>query len=291
MPEAPVFDEVVQEDSRAAPGTSWFASDVTNAATVVSARWTVTGLGVFEAYVNGKPVGKDFLKPGFTHPAKTRYAFSYDVTPLLDTAAGAVNVLAAEVSAGWWRDKIVSPSERKGFVGRKSAFRGVLELTYADGMTRAVGTDTRRWRCGIAGAVKAAAIFDGEDYDARVPNPVRGEGLASVPERNDEFRGEILPTAGAEVTLREDLVLPPVKAYVWKGVTGASSNAWGTATVVRRYAADEKYVLEPGETLVLDFGQNAAAVPRFTFAGEQGTVLTVRPAEMLNDGNGLNSRG
>ena len=35
----------------------------------------------------------------------------------------------------------------------------------------------------------------------------------------------------------------------------------------------------------------AAAVPAFRFAAAAGTVLTARPAEMLNDGGGLKSRG
>ena len=49
--------------------------------------------------------------------------------------------------------------------------------------------------------------------------------------------------------------------------------------------------LRPGETLVVDFGQNAAAVPSFTFKAPAGTVLTCLPGELLNDGNGALSRG
>ena len=60
-------------DQRAADGTSWFATTVTNAEAVVSAKWTVAGLGVFETYVNGQRVGNDFLKPGFTSSDKTKY--------------------------------------------------------------------------------------------------------------------------------------------------------------------------------------------------------------------------
>ena len=49
--------------------------------------------------------------------------------------------------------------------------------------------------------------------------------------------------------------------------------------------------LAPGETLVVDFGQNAAAVPSFSFKAAEGTVLTCLPSEILNDGNGSKSRG
>ena len=49
--------------------------------------------------------------------------------------------------------------------------------------------------------------------------------------------------------------------------------------------------VRPGETLVVDFGQNCAAVPDFVFKAKEGTVLTCTVSELLNDGNGAKSRG
>lgn len=43
-------------------------------------------------------------------------------------------------------------------------------------------------------------------------------------------------------------------------------------------------VVHPGETLVVDFGQNCAAVPAFEFMAKEGTQLNCRPSEILNDG-------
>ena len=290
--DAPVEDGIIGDATPAAPGTSWFVCSHTNADPVVSARWMTAGLGVYELYLNGRRVGADFLKPGFTDWRKTKYAFTYDVTDAFRCAKGEANVLAAEVSAGWWRDKVVTPTGHKGFVGRKSAFRGVLELRFADGSTRRFGTNTNDWRAGIAGPVTQASIFDGEHFDARrQPGFAVWRGLG-VPEANDEFRGEILPTDGAEVALRRDLTLKPVCAYVWRGVDGVSAEAFGKVKVVREFPNREgPFDIRPGETLVIDFGQNAASVPSFRFSAAEGTVLTARPAEMLNDGGGLKSRG
>ena len=254
VPGAPVFTGPVKSDSRAASGTSWFARAFTNSGEVVSARWTVAGLGVFDVYVNGTRVGDDFLKPGYTHYAKTKYSFSYDVTGLLKRGPGAENILAAEVSAGWWRDKILTPVGHDGFMGKKSAFRGALEIAYRDGRRERIVSDAKNWHCAVAGAVTHAAIFDGEEFDARVKDPVLGEGLEKKPEVNAEFTGEVLPTSGAEVTLRRDLAI----------VRGPLS-------------------LKKGETAIVDFGQNCAAVPEFRFSAKRGTVLTALPAEMLND--------
>ena len=263
-------------------GTSQFRTDVTNDQAVVRATLTASGLGVFNAFINGVQVGDEILKPGFTHGRKTKYAFTWDVTDLVKREAGAVNAVTATVSTGWWNDKVA------GYIGRRSAFWGALELTYADGTTRTVETD-ETWRAGVGGPLLRAGIFDGEVYDARLRDaPV--ELTTAV--RNDEFTGEVLPQKGAGVFFRDDLALEPVAAYAWQGVTGAEANVrFGTVVKTRTFAPGEALTLAPGETLVVDFGQNAAAVPDFAATAAAGVTLTIRPGEMLNDGNGERARG
>ena len=126
---------------RAADGASWFVTTLKNDRKVVSAKWMTAGLGVYDIYVNGSIVGEEFLKPGFTHNEKTKYSFTYDITDAFNSASGAENVLAAQVTPGWWADKIVTPRENEGMRGRKCAFRGVLELTFDDGSRRLYGTE------------------------------------------------------------------------------------------------------------------------------------------------------
>ena len=166
--DAPVVTGKVQDGTRAADGANWFVSTLKNEQQVTKAVWMTTGLGVYEIYVNGQNIGEEVLKPGFSHPMKTKRSFTYDVTSKFNTAAGAENVLSAQVTPGWWGDKIVTPGGNDGMIGKKCAFRGVLELTYADGTKKRFGTDTQHWKAGIAGPVKHAAIFYGEEYDARV---------------------------------------------------------------------------------------------------------------------------
>ena len=285
---APVVTERVGD--RAADGASWFLSTIKNEQKVTSAKWMATSLGVFEIYINGKPVGNEFLKPGFTHALKTRRSFTYDLTDAFNKAADAENQLSAQVTPGWWADKIVTPGGA-GFYGTKCAFRGVLELTYADGSKKLYGTDLENWKAGIAGPVKHAAIFDGEEYDARHLMGYDTPEKLSTPEENKEFKGEILPTNGAEVYLRHDLTLSPVEAYTWKDVEGAKDNEFGKVVILQKFAAGEPITVKAGETLVVDFGQNCAGVPAFEFKAKEGTVLTCLPGELLNDGNGATSRG
>ena len=290
-PDAQVVTGTIYDGTRSADGASWFVATVRNGGKVVSAKWMTTGLGVYELYLNGQVVGEEILKPGFTHYGKTKRSFTYDVTDAINSASGAENVLAVQVTPGWWADKIITPAGHEGMIGKKVAFRGVLELTYSDGSKELFGTDTENWKAGIAGPVKHAAIFDGEDYDARELPGYACTDRLGVPEINNEFNGEILPTCGAEIYLRKDIALKPVKAYVWKDVEGATEDAYGKVVISREYAAGEPMTIAPGETLVVDFGQNAAAVPSFVFNAKEGTVLTCLPSELLNDGNGAKSRG
>ncbi|MBO6082784.1 MAG: family 78 glycoside hydrolase catalytic domain, partial [Bacteroidales bacterium] len=285
-----------RKNDLAADGASWFLTTVENPKAVKSARWMTTGLGVYYLFLNGQLVGEEVLKPGFTHPLKTRRSFTYDITDAFVKKAGATNQLSAQVTPGWWADKIVTP-RNDGMLGDKPAFRAVLELTYKDGTKELFGTDLEHWTAGVAGPVTHAAIFDGEYYDARIlPGYATPEKL-STPELNTEFEGDILPSEGAEIYLRTDIALEPVKAYVWEGVTDAvesevkDSVCFGKVIIKKEFAKGETIGLNPGETLVVDFGQNAAAVPCFRFKAAEGTVLTCLPGELLNDGVGAVKRG
>lgn len=290
--DAPVVTGRVEgSNERAADGAGWFVAKVKCGKKVVSARWMTSGLGVYQLYVNRRVVGEEILKPGFTHYEKTKLSFTYDVTDLFSREPGAVNELAVQVTPGWWADKIITPGGHEGMIGKKVAFRGVLEVTYSDGSKDYFGTNTDEWKAGIAGRVKHAAIFDGEDYDARQLPGYASVDKFSVPEKNNEFQGKIFPSDGAEVYFREDLALLPVKAYTWKGVTGDTEDEYGTVNIVKMYGKGKDIIFRKGETLVVDFGQNCAAVPEFEFKAKEGTRLSCRPSEILNDGNGSKSRG
>lgn len=279
------------EVSNGGTSTAVFLKRFENRAGVKSARWTITGLGIFRAYVNGREVGADdIFKPGFTHKSR-KLSFSYDVTGFLDCAKGAKNIICAEVSTGWWRDKVCNGS------GRLSAFWGVLEIEYADGSKETVPTDTS-WLSQYAGPVRHATIYGGEKYDARKATPWRTDFSAAAKwpaaKISKEFNGTITPIEGRAVKLRRDLTLEPVSAWVWNGADGAkkgSNGRYGKARILRRYKAGDRMVLNKGEKLVVDFGQNCSGVPEFTATAAAGVELTGRPAEMLNDMNGEKSRG
>ena len=304
-----------QEKAPANGAAAVFEKSFANRGTVRRATWDVTAQGVFEAFANGRCVGNDFLKPGVTECGKCRHVYSYDVTGLLDRRAGATNVLSvysydvtglldrragatnvlsATVTPGWWCDQMMRPpakvsdwqrgNKREWQLGEEIAFRGELRLEFDDGSAQTVGTD-ESWLAAYTGPVVSAGIYEGEVYDARR----RVEGLKGV-RRNTEFTDELRPAA-AKIALREDLVLTPREMHVVKGVEGASKDAFGVAKVIRRCTDGKDVRLEPGEMLVIDFGQNCSAVPSFEVTGEAGAELKIRASEMLNESHGEKSRG
>ena len=289
--DAQVVTGQVHDGTRAADGASWFISKPRNSKKVKKAVWMTSGLGTYELYINGQLVGNEVLKPGFTHYEKTKIIYSYDITKAFNKGKGQENELAVQVTPGWWADKIVTPGGHDGMIGKKVAFRGVLELTYDDGLKGYFPTSQTHWKAGVAGPVTHAAIFDGEDYDARKLQGWESAASFMAPELNEEFKGEVFPTNGAEIYLRHDLALSPVKAYTWKGTTGQADDQYGKVCIVQEFASGKPMTIYPGETLVVDFGQNASAVPSFEFKAKEGTVLTCLPSELLNDGNGAKSRG
>lgn len=287
--DAPIISDIVYSGSRAADGANWFVCPFSCEKPVRSAVWMTTGLGIYQLYVDSILVGNEELKPGFTHYAKTKRSFTYDITQVLKDKKEFV--LSAQVTPGWWADKIITPAGSQGMYGHKCAFRAVLKLEYVDGNVQYYGTDTLHWYVGIAGPVKHAAIFDGEEYDARVPMGYKTLEKLTKPVINDEFAGEILPTNGAEVYLRRDLTLTPQRAYVYKEIADADADHFGRVVIDREWKPDTELILTSGETLVIDFGQNCAAVPEFVFDAVEGTVLTCLPGELLNDGSGSKKRG
>ena len=281
-------DAVTPPGMNGVSDTARFVKTFSCESPVRRATWTVSGLGVFRAYLNGREVGADdWLKPGLTHVFKRRHSFTYDVTALMKTGR---NVLAAEVSAGWWRDAVVQYPDTS--LPEESGFGGTLEVEHEDGSRTAVSADTS-WQAAYGGNLTHAEIYWGESYDARVDSSWRDTGEVdwAAAKECTAFKGVVSPMEGRTIRLRRDLALTPKEIYVWRGAEGATGDAFGKVKILRRYANGERIELDAGETLVVDFGQNAAGVPEIVASAAVGTTLHAHPAEMLNDANGERARG
>ncbi len=274
-------------------GMPAFRKSFTPKGEIASAKLYCTGLGVYEAYINGARIGRKLadgsmeyheLKPGFTEMADRKLYSTYDVTGMLGTGE---QVLSAVVTKGWWADTVA------GNHGNESAFLCKLIITYKDGSQETIVTD-EGWKTAPAAAVTMSDIFGGESYDARIDlswmKPGYNDADWATAHINREFRGEITAWMGSYIQVREDLEREAESVTVYKGADGATGSAYGKIHVLATYDTPS-FTLNPGETALIDFGQNFAGWEAFTVSGERGTVLTIEHGEMLNDGNGAKNRG
>ncbi len=246
-----------------------------------------TALGIFDMFVNGVRVGRaedggmtaDEYKPGWTDYRRRVFEYEYDITSL----CGEDNLFVAEVSRGWWSGRISF-----GFYGfRPCAFAGELEITYSDGDSEIIASgEGCGWESTVCGPVMTADIWDGEYYDARVPEPsIHPEAHEwSEAVEFDGFEGDIVPLVGPAIRPKHELTRRPVSAVMHSG-TVADGSRFGKIKVVSKRTGDgcERTTLHAGEALILDMGQNMVGRPVIFLEAERGTKVSGYFAEMLND--------
>ena len=143
-----------------------FAKPFRSRARSTKARLYMTGLGQYAAKLNGQPVGDAVLEPGQTsYYAEVDYR-TYDVTSLLKPGA---NLLGVETGSGAYQ-RVITPG-RYFFQNNPAPVYGTpkviaeLDVTYADGTTQTIDTDSS-WKTQLGGTT-FSAWWAGEDYDAR----------------------------------------------------------------------------------------------------------------------------
>ncbi len=220
---------------------------------VVRATLHATAQGVFEAYLNGKPVSEDVLAPGWSsYEWRLRYC-SYDVTSLLQPESHPnTNVLGVALGNGWFRGRLGWGGGRAHY-GNELSFLGQLEVEFADGHVQTVVTD-ESWTAGPS-AVTENDLYDGQTIDARRQSSAWLEPGFS----GDDWVG--VHVAELDLATLVPYIGPPTRRLT-------------------ELAPVDIWTSPAGKTLV-DFGQNLVGWLRFEVQGPAGTEITLRHAEVL----------
>ncbi len=123
---------------------------------IVSARLYVTGLGLYEAYLNGEKAGSDLLSPFCNDYHAYVQAQAYDVLSLLKEGKNRLSILCGN---GWYKGRLGYEGGRETFGSRFQAL-AELRLTLSDGMEQVIGTD-ESWRY-RGSDFEYTDIYDGE---------------------------------------------------------------------------------------------------------------------------------
>lgn len=122
----------------------------------------ICGLGLYEAFINGKRVGSDVMTPAPTDFRKSQIYNSYDVTGMLNDS----NCIAVTVSNGRFftmqQDKKPYKITNFGY----PTLRANLIIKYKDGKTQTIATDDKMWLVTADGPIRSSNEYDGETYDA-----------------------------------------------------------------------------------------------------------------------------
>jgi len=216
----------------------------------------VSGLGLYELRINGRRVGDHLLAPEFTSYNKRVQYQTVDVTELVTTGENAVGAILAD---GWHGEYFFGMPMRQAqrpFGGRRGLIVR-LDVELADGTTRTVATDGS-WRSTRDGPIRAASLYDGETYDARL-----------------EIPGWDKP--GFEDTLWNDAVVAD-----W---LGGARLVWQPNEPIRVVKEIPPVTMaEPKPNVfVFDFGQNMVGRCRFKVRGLPGTTVRLQHGEVLDD--------
>ena len=215
------------------------------------ARLYLCGLGLYEAYVNGKKIGDQFLTPYFTD---YRYWVQYQTYDIADLLQEGENTLDVWLGEGWYKGRFgyLSDGQLREYYG--DTFRMIADLYLFGSAARRISTDGS-WKC-LRSPVVKSGIYDGEWLDLR--------------------REEVLrhPTQGE---IAEVITVTPPAAQL-HAMVGVPVRAHETLTPC------EVITTPRGET-VLDFGQEVTGWVEFAADLPAETEVTLEYGEVLQGGN------
>ncbi|KAL3458154.1 bacterial alpha-L-rhamnosidase domain protein [Aspergillus heterothallicus] len=221
------------------------------------ARLYITAQGVYEAEINGHPVGDQFMAPGWTtYDGRLQYQ-TYDITSLLSAGENALGIRVAE---GWFSGRIGFEGGHRNIWGPHTALLAQMEITTTDGEVSTIVSDGS-WLV-VKGPIEIAEIYDGEKYDATqeiaswsspqaATDPARWSSVLEMPPLPESVK----LSAGFGEPVRRIEVLKPVS----KSVT-------------------------PAGKVVLDFGQNLVGYVKLSnINGPRGHKIILSHAEVLEN--------
>ncbi|MBO5938456.1 MAG: family 78 glycoside hydrolase catalytic domain [Clostridia bacterium] len=236
-------------------GASPYLRTKFDAKKVEKAMLYASGLGYAYYYINGENITDALIDPPQSNYRELIYYRSFDVTNYLREGK---NALTAQLGQGFYAQNRAWTKYNPRY--GQECLIAVLVLTYADGTTETISTNTETWTAKYSPII-INNVYAGEVYDARFET----EDYA-LPE-GDEFgwgrvvmdeapKGELQPTNIPPVRIIREI---PAKSI--KPSNGIKDGTW-----------------------VIDIGENMAGIAEFKFPkAPAGTTFVLRYAETVDE--------
>jgi alpha-L-rhamnosidase len=229
----------------------YFRKELTAPKPIKNATLYISGLGLYEVYLNGQKIGDQVLAPAPTDYSKTVLYNTFDVT---DQVKQGKNAIATVLGNGRFfaMRQNYKPHKWHTFGFPKMLLQ--LEIEFADGSKQIIGSDAT-WKVTADGPIRTNNEYDGEEYDA-----------------TKELTGWSKIGFNDGTWLKAELVKSP------GGKLTAQLNQ--NMKVMERLKPVSIKQLSPTK-YILDMGQNMAGWIKMTVNGKRGEKVTLRFAESL----------
>ena len=244
---------------------------------IKKARLYATARGIYDLYINGKPVSQAYFNPGTTQYERTHLYQTFDVTQLLQQ--NAKNALGAILSEGWWSGGATYVTGNWNLFGDRQALLAKLQITYEDGMEQTITTNPDTWKAYADGAVRYGSFFMGEVYDAQKAEAQRDWAMPAYDDKDWKPAVEI---DYGSTTKRSNEIDPKKSDGNFLLASDYQMLADMAEPIMPIDTLTAQAVEEPRKgVFVYDLGQNMAGVPLIHFSGlKPGTEVKIRTAEV-----------
>ncbi len=241
------------EDVRSRLSARYLRKEFNNTKTVKSAKVYISGLGLYELYINGKKIGDQVLAPGATNYNEAVFYNTFDVTDEVKSGRNTIGTILGNGRFYNMRQNY-KPHKIMTFGYPKMLFQ--LEVEYTDGTNQTIISDNT-WKVTSDGPIRTNNDFDGEEYDA-----TKELGDWSLNGYNDRkwLKAELVqaPTGKIMAQMNNNMkVMKTLKPVSIKDLTR--------------------------DTLIVDMGQNMTGWVKLSATGKKGDKITMRFAETLDE--------
>lgn len=220
---------------------------------IAQARLYICGLGLYEAEINGKRVGEEYLTPYCNSYDNWLQYQTFDITDLIQTGE---NCMGAMLGNGWYKGRFGFEGKQGGIYGDKFALLCELVITYKDNSVEIIGSDE-------SFKTTDSFILDSNIYDGEVQDANKIIDNWSSVSYSDEAWDNVSP-GNIDYNLLEARRSIPV--------------------VIKEKLKPVKLIHTPKGEVVLDMGQNMVGWLSFTCKELKDTKVYLQYGEEMQEG-------